>query len=182
MSRRRAAGRRRRRLLLFALLGALVAFTAAAGLVALERGRRAAACAAEGLRVRSVWHDEARTTLRTALLGAARPATAAAAQVALNGMAVVHFERREYTEAQRLYEQALQIREELHGHDHTEVPVRIAGMVRLTLAQALWDSGGDRARAHALAHEGLELLHRAEGVFAADEAEITAWQAAHPLR
>jgi len=61
------AGRRRRRLLLLALLAALAAFGAAAGLVALERGRRARACEAEGQRIRGVWHEEARAALRRAL-------------------------------------------------------------------------------------------------------------------
>jgi tetratricopeptide (TPR) repeat protein len=56
------------------------------------------------------------------------------------------------------------------------------GETRFTLARALWESGGDRARARRLAEGALETYTHAGAPSAKARAEVEAWLRSHPVR
>ena len=55
----------------------------------------------------------------------------------------------------------------------------VVARIRFRLARALWDGGGDRRRAHALATQARDALVRTTGPGQADRDDVEAWLAAH---
>jgi eukaryotic-like serine/threonine-protein kinase len=62
------------------------------------------------------------------------------------------------------------------------LPAHARADIQLTLARALWDSGGDRVRARALGEDALRTLTDAVSPAAIEIAQIKSWLASHRRR
>jgi tetratricopeptide (TPR) repeat protein len=93
----------------------------------------------------------------------------------LTGMGVAYWKSGHAADAIALLERALAIREA-----HEPDPATVAE-TRFALAGALWDSGGDRARARRLAIAALNAYQRPPASDAKAR-EVTAWLSAHRAR
>jgi serine/threonine protein kinase/tetratricopeptide (TPR) repeat protein len=91
-------------------------------------------------------------------------------------MAEVHLLRHEPRQAIPLFERSLKIREAQPGNGSSLTKVRFA------LAQALWDGGGDRVRAVALAAQARDTWAAAGEPARAKLAEVTKWLRERKLR
>jgi serine/threonine-protein kinase len=68
------------------------------------------------------------------------------------------------------------------AHNLDALPPRARADIELSLARALWDSGGDRARARALGEDALRTLTAAGDTAAIELTQIKRWLASHRPR